>query len=163
MNQERLERKSTTAGCRAVGSLPCAGLTPTNICRHASAACTVPGLLVQLPQHSWPHPTKLQTCSSCLTDVATGGEAQAADQAGAQVRNDVAVQVGHAHDIKLSGPRHQLQARGQGWQGRGRRTSSASSTGIQDSVAYNSPAALLPPGMQLIWSTTRMPFNLHNR
>lgn len=45
-----------------------------------------------------------------LTNVAAGCEAQAADEAGAQVGDDVAVQVGHAHHVKLAGPRDQLRA-----------------------------------------------------
>ena len=43
-----------------------------------------------------------------LTDVAAGREAQAANEAGAEIGDDVAVQVGHAHHVKPVGPAHEL-------------------------------------------------------
>lgn len=58
--------------------------------------------------HPQPLPITLQQRQE-LTDVAAGGEAQAADEAGAQVRDDVTVQVGHAHHVELGGPRDQLR------------------------------------------------------
>ena len=45
-----------------------------------------------------------------LADVAPGNHPQAADEAGAQVGNDVAEQVGGHDDVELFRPHHQLHA-----------------------------------------------------
>ncbi len=54
----------------------------------------------------------LEDGRASLADVSTGSETETADKAGAQVTQDITVQVGHDEDVELARVLHHLQANG---------------------------------------------------